>query len=299
MKREHTVKSFDKELQSLRDNIFAMGKMARSMLGEATRAALDRDEKSAATVIRNDNKVDHLENQTSLFAVRILALRQPMANDLRHIVTTVKIASDIERIADYATSIARRTRALRGFSPIEPEKQVQRMNTAVDAMLGEALESYHEADFERSLEIWDQDREIDAMYVSLFRELVTYMIEDPRCISLGIHLLFIAKNLERIGDHVTNIAESMYYLAHGKPLIRERPWGDEEAKALALGEFAHVDPPVDPQVGPQISPPVDPPVNQERKPRPTSGKSTPSSESGSSKSGSSKSGSSKSGSSES
>ncbi len=235
MKYGHTVKSFDKELQSLRDNIYTMGEMAGAMLGEAMVAALERDQKKSTHVIRRDSTVDDLENDTSMFAVRLLALRQPMANDLRQIVSAVKIASDIERIADYATSIARRAGSLDRTSPIAPEKHVRRMAKAVDMTLRDTLTAYRSGDFTRSLEIWDQDREIDAMYVSLFRELVTYMIEDPRCIGIGIHLLFMAKNLERIGDHVTNIAESMYYIAHGKPLVRERPWRDEE-----LGEFKQI-----------------------------------------------------------
>jgi phosphate transport system protein len=167
--------------------------------------------------------------------MRLLALRQPMARDLRQSIAALKIASDLERIGDYAANVAKRSIALNQTPPVRPVYAVPRMGRLCQAMIKDMLDAYVERDADKALAVWLRDEELDEMYTSLFRELLTYMIEDPRNITACTHLLFIAKNLERVGDHTTNIAETLYFLVHGVPLAQTRPKGDRTSLAVVRG----------------------------------------------------------------
>jgi len=233
MGSDHIIKSYDDELHRL-DNIIAeMGGMAESQLADAIDAVAKRDSDMASEVIENDVKVDELEHEVEALVVRLLALRQPMARDLRQIVAALKIATDLERIADYAANVAKRSIILNQSPPVKPVYALPRMGRLGQAMIKDILDSYVERDAEKALAVWLRDEEMDEMYTSLFRELLTYMIEDPRNITPCTHLLFMAKNLERIGDHTTNIAETLYFLVHGTPLQQVRPKRDRTSLATA------------------------------------------------------------------
>jgi phosphate transport system protein len=158
--------------------------------------------------------------------VRMLALRQPMAQDLREVVAAIKIASDIERIGDYAKNIAKRAIVLATHAPLKPVASIPRMSQLALQIIKDVLDAYIEKDAEGARAAWRRDEEVDEMYNSVFREMLTYMMEDPRNIGPCTHLLFIAKNIERIGDHATNVAEIVYFLVHGRSLDEERPKGD-------------------------------------------------------------------------
>lgn len=228
MASEHIVKSYDDELNHLNRAIVEMGGLAESQLAAAIRALVEHDDKLAAAVIENDDKVDELNFDVDQMAVRLLALRQPMAEDLRSIVAALKISSDLERIADYATNVAKRVISSEDYRYIRPASGIPRMAALVQPMIKDVLDAYVARNAERAIEVWNRDIEVDDMYMSLFREFLTYMMEDPRNISPCTHLLFMAKNIERIGDHVTNIAETIYFLVYGKRLREHRPTIEEE-----------------------------------------------------------------------
>jgi phosphate transport system protein len=226
MASEHIVKSYDQELQRL-DNIVAeMGGLTERQLALAMEALVKRDSDLAARVIESDAKVDEFEREIEGLVVRLLALRQPMARDLRQIVAALKISTDLERIGDYATNVAKRSIALDQIPPVKPVHALPRMGRLGAAMIKDVLDAYVQRDADKAIQVWLRDEELDEMYTSLFRELLTYMIEDPRNITAGTHLLFMAKNLERIGDHTTNIAETLYFLVNGVPMTQMRPKGD-------------------------------------------------------------------------
>ena len=226
MASEHIIKSYDEELQRLDNTITQMGGLAESQLGAAIEAVVKRDSDLAAEVIENDAKVDELEHEVESLVVRLLALRQPMARDLRQIVAALKTATDLERICDYAANVAKRSIVLNQTAPVKPVYALPRMGGLCQGMVKDMLDAYVERDADKALAVWLRDEELDEMYTSLFRELLTYMIEDARNITPCTHLLFMAKNLERIGDHTTNIAETLYFLVHGKPLAQIRPKRD-------------------------------------------------------------------------
>ncbi len=228
MASEHIVKSYDDELNHLNRAIVEMGGLAESQLAAAIRALVEHDDKLAAAVIENDDKVDELNFDVDQMAVRLLALRQPMAEDLRSIVAALKISRDLERIADYATNVAKRVISSEDYRYIRPASGIPRMAALVQPMIKDVLDAYVARNAERAIEVWNRDIEVDDMYMSLFREFLTYMMEDPRNISPCTHLLFMAKNIERIGDHVTNIAETIYFLVYGKRLREHRPTIEEE-----------------------------------------------------------------------
>ena len=233
MVSEHIIKSYDQELQRL-DNIIAeMGGMAESQLAAGIEAVAKRDSELAARVVKSDARVDELEREVESLVVRLLALRQPLARDLRQIVAGLKIASDLERIADYAANVAKRAIALNQTPAVKPVSGISRMGRLGSGMIKDVLDAFVERDAEKALAVWLRDEEMDDLYTSLFRELLTYMIEDPRNITACTHLLFMAKNLERIGDHATNIAETLYFLVHGTPLAQVRPKRDRTSLALA------------------------------------------------------------------
>ena len=223
MTSEHIVKSYDDELNRLNGTIVEMGGLAEAQLQSAIRALVERNSELAASVIEEDDKVDALNFDVDQFAIQLLALRQPMAEDLRCIVTSLKISSDLERIADYATNVAKRVIAMDEYRTVKLASGISRMADLVTPMIKNVLDAYVARDAERAIEVWNRDIEVDDMYLSLFRELLTYMMEDPRNITPCTHLLFMAKNIERIGDHVTNIAETVYFLVHGKRLREHRP----------------------------------------------------------------------------
>jgi phosphate transport system protein len=243
MVSEHIIKSYDQELQRL-DNIIAeMGGLAESQLSAAIDAVSKRDSELAARVVKGDSRVDNLERDVEGLVVRLLALRQPMARDLRQIIAALKIASDLERIADYAGNVAKRAIALNQTPPVRPAAGIPRMGRLGGIMIKDVLDAFVERDAEKALAVWLRDEEMDDLYTSLFRELLTYMIEDPRNITSCTHLLFMAKNLERIGDHTTNIAETLYFLVHGTPLAQVRPKRDRTS--LAYTPDATADDPED------------------------------------------------------
>ncbi len=233
MVSEHIIKNFDDELHRLDNTITQMGGLAESQLAAAIDAVIRRDADLASEVIEGDVRVDQLERDVEALVVRLLALRQPLARDLRQSIAALKIASDLERIGDYAANVAKRSIALTQSPPVKPVYAVPRMGRLGQAMIKDVLDAYVERDADKALMVWARDEELDEMYTSLFRELLTYMIEDPRNITACTHLLFMAKNIERIGDHATNIAETLYFMVHGTPLQMARPKRDRTTSAAA------------------------------------------------------------------
>jgi len=229
MPAEHIIKSYDEELDRLNKMIVEMGGLAESQLADAIEAVIKRDSELAARVIQDDDKVDQLERDLDNLAIRLLALRQPMARDLREIVAALKIAADIERICDYAANVAKRSIALAQSPPVQLVHALPRMAHLALLLVKDVIDAYVARDADKAMQVWNRDEELDAMYASVFREFLTYMMEDPRNIGACTHLLFMAKNIERIGDHATNIAENLYYLVHGTPLTEARPKGDRSS----------------------------------------------------------------------
>ncbi|HYM30529.1 MAG TPA: phosphate signaling complex protein PhoU [Candidatus Cybelea sp.] len=232
MATDHIVKSYDEELSRLSGTITQMGGLAETQLAMAIQAMVRRDSELAASIIERDAQVDQLERDVDNFVVRLLALRQPMATDLRMIVTALRIASDLERIADYAANVAKRAIALNQVPPVRPMHTVPRMGAVVQEMIKDVIDAYVARDVAKAMAVWNRDEEVDEMYNSLFRELLTYMMEDPRSITTCTHLLFIAKNIERIGDHTTNIAELIHYQVNGSTIKAIRPKGDKTSFAV-------------------------------------------------------------------
>ncbi len=235
MVAEHIIKSYDEELQRLDNTIAEMGGMAESQLTAAIDAVIKRDSDLAASVIEADTRVDELEQEVEALVVRLLALRQPMARDLRQIVAALKTSTDLERMCDYAANVAKRSIILNQSAPVKPVYALPRMGALCQTMVKDMLDAYVERDADKALAVWMRDEELDEMYTSLFRELLTYMIEDARNITPCTHLLFMAKNIERIGDHTTNIAETLYFFVHGKPLTQIRPKRDRTLNAESDG----------------------------------------------------------------
>ena len=220
--RNHTVSAFDNDLRELAGLITQMGGFAEQQVADAVSALRDRDFETAAKVIERYSQVDGLEETIDQHVVRLLAKRQPMAVDLRMITMALKISNDLERASDYAVSIAKRAQRLAEQPPLPPMPQVALMSQHCLGMLKEVLDSYIERDEAKATAVCERDHEVDTLYNSLFRELVTFMLEDPRTISRCIDYLFIAKNLERIGDHATNVAEKVLYMIHGFEINRPR-----------------------------------------------------------------------------
>lgn len=224
---DHTVKTFDALLGELSDAISSMGGLVETQVADAFTAIIRRDTALARSVIQRDHRADAAQKDIDRRATRLLALRQPMANDLREVISAFKIASELERIGDLAKSLSKRTLVLNEADPIGLTRLIERMGKIVQELLKQVLDAYAQRDVALALSVWRRDEELDAHYTSLFRELLTYMMEDPRTITPCAHLLFVAKNVERIGDHCTNIAETLHYLITGEEIGRERPRGDE------------------------------------------------------------------------
>jgi phosphate transport system protein len=229
---EHVVKSYDNELKRLRDMLTEMGGIVESQVAMAAEAIMNRDSAAATKVVEDDPKVDALEREIEQFVIRLLALRQPMAGDLRRIVAGLKITTDLERIGDYAANVAKRSIVLGQYTLPYSLAGLAHMAHMVQDQLKSIIDALGDSDIDKAVEVWRSDRVVDDIYNALFRELITYMMEDPRNITPCTHLLFIAKNLERIGDHATNIAEIVYYAVSGEVLPDTRPKGDTSAYAV-------------------------------------------------------------------
>lgn len=226
MAAEHTVKAYDEELDRMNNAVLEMGGIVEQQLAASIASLVRRDDALASRVITDDRRVDALESEIDQLAVRILALRQPVAVDLRVITASLKIASDLERMGDYAANVAKRSIAIHEIDPIRLTHAISRMAGIAQGMIKDVLDSFRDRDVERAMAVWRRDEDVDESYNSLFRELLTYMMEDPRRITPCAHLLFIAKNIERIGDHATNVAETVSYMVTGTPVEEERPKGD-------------------------------------------------------------------------
>ena len=223
---EHIVKAFTEQLESLANSVAQMGGLAEAQLANAIESIAKRDGKLAEAAIGSDERVDRIQQTIEEHALRLLALRQPMAVDLRATLAAIKIANELERIGDLAKNIGKRALVLNREPPIRLTQSLARMGRQSLAQLKMVLDAYSDRDAEAARNVWGHDEEIDELYNSLFRELLTYMMEDPRTIGLCTHLLFIAKNIERAGDHATNIAETVYHMVTGSFLRIDRPKAD-------------------------------------------------------------------------
>jgi phosphate transport system protein len=224
---DHTMKAFDSDLQELSRMVAEMGGLAEKQVADAVDALAKRDTGLAQRVTVADADIDNLQREIEEKAVLTIARRQPMAVDLREVVGALRLANDLERIGDLAKNIAKRVVALNGeFPPPKLIRGVEHMTDLVLEQLKMVLAAYARRDLGAALLVWRGDEEIDAVCNSVLRELLTYMMEDPRNITFCIHLLFCAKNIERMGDHATNIAESVHYMIEGKPITDQRPKGD-------------------------------------------------------------------------
>jgi phosphate transport system protein len=223
----HIVKAFDEELGELRKLIAQMGGLAEDQFGKSIEALSRSDKRLADLVIAADDKMDKIEKDIEERAITMIARRQPMAHDLRAIIVAIRISSDLERIGDLAKNIAKRTLAVDEPLPRSVNAGMNRMAELAMEQLTDVLDAYARLDVEKAQDVWTKDSRIDALYNSVFRELLTYMMEDARTISMCTHLLFGAKNIERIGDHATNIAENIFYLVTGDAPKGDRPKEDE------------------------------------------------------------------------
>jgi phosphate transport system protein len=225
---EHIVRSYEDELNTLTAECARMGGLTEAQVADGLEAVIKRDLALAEQVISRDERLDMLEADIERRSIKLIALRQPMANDLRRTVAAMKIAMNLERVGDLAKNIAKRTLVLSESEPMMPlSRSIERMGRLVAGRLKDVLDAYTSSDLDRAILVWSRDDEVDEHYNSLFRELLTYMMGDPRTITACAHLLFVAKNLERIGDHATNIAEIIHYEITGDETIAgDRPKTD-------------------------------------------------------------------------
>ena len=224
---DHTAKAFDTDLQEIMRKVAEMGGLAERQIGDATRALVERDTELAERVIATDPTIDAMQHEIEEKAILTIARRQPMAVDLREIVGAMRVCNDLERIGDHAKHVGKRVVALDGdFNPQKLIHGVEHMAALVAGQLKQVLDAYASRDLAAALAVWNGDEEVDNLCTSLFRELLTYMMEDPRNITFCMHLMFCAKDFERIGDHATNIAETVYYMIEGRPIADQRPKGD-------------------------------------------------------------------------
>ena len=234
---DHTTKAFDVDLQELTRMVAEMGGLAEKQVADAVDALARRDTERAQRTVAADPDIDALQAEVEEKAVLTIARRQPMAVDLREIVGALRVSNDLERIGDLAKNIGKRVMALDGeFHPPKLIRGVEHMTALVLSQLKQVLDAYAGHDLASALAVWKGDEEVDAMCTSLFRELLTYMMEDPRNITFCIHLMFCAKNIERMGDHATNIAETVYYMIEGHALADQRPKGDTTTFAMLDAE---------------------------------------------------------------
>jgi phosphate transport system protein len=224
---EHIVKSYEDELNSLAAECVRMGGLTEAQVADAVQGVVKRNQELASSVVVRDDKLDEAERDIERKTIRLIALRQPVADDLRRAVAAMKVAGNLERCGDLAKNIAKRTLVIIESDPLTPlTRSIERMGKLVLGRLSSVLDAYSRSDLERALAVWSQDDEVDEHYNSLFRELLTYMMGDPRTITACAHMLFVAKNLERIGDHATNIAEIVHYEITGAEMTGGRPKTD-------------------------------------------------------------------------
>ena len=223
---DHIVKAYDNDLAALKSMLSEMGGMAEDQLSKSIDALIRRDTKLADSVVKADELLDQMEAAIEEKAVLIVAKRQPMAKDLRNVMVAIRIAADIERIGDLAKNVAKRAHAIDSPIPRRLATGLERMGQLAQTQLKLVLDAFAADDAARAMDVWRHDEDIDALYNSIFRELLTYMMEDPRMIGACTHLLFATKNIERIGDHATNIAENIYYQVNGELLKELRPKND-------------------------------------------------------------------------
>src|SRR3954467_15876277 len=236
---EHIVKSFSEQLELLANGVAQMGGLAEAQFANAIEAVAQRDTKLAETAIGSDERVDRIQQNVEEQALKLLALRQPMAIDLRTTLAALKIANELERIGDLAKNIGKRALVLNREPPIKLAQSLACMGRQALAQLKAVLDAYSSRNAEAAKAVWRQDEEIDELYNSLFRELLIYMMEDPRTIGLCTHLLFIAKNIERAGDHATNIAEVVYHMVRAGHLANNRPKADTTSETAVPFEAQH------------------------------------------------------------
>jgi len=231
---QHIVHSYDTELEQIDRHILAMGGMVEAALKGAVEALAERDRELAERVIEADPKIDEHERQVDELATRIIALRQPMAEDLRRVKTALKVASNLERMGDLAANIAKRSLAIESEAQVPQRSALKRLGNAVYGMATDVLNAYRDEDSDLAQRVWRQDEAIDEMYNSVFLAILADMIADPKVIAAGTHVHFVAKNIERIGDHATNIAEMVTYMILGRLPERERPKGSAVPSAEDL-----------------------------------------------------------------
>jgi len=232
---DHTTKAFDTDLQEITRKVAEMGGLAERQIADAIRSLMDRNMDLAERVIATDPTIDAMQHEIEDKAILTIARRQPMAVDLREIVGAMRVSNDLERIGDHAKHIGKRVVALDlDLHPQKLIRGVEHMASLVSALLKQVLDAYASRDLATALAVWNGDEEVDALCTALFRELLTYMMEDPRNITFCMHLMFCAKDIERIGDHATNIAETVYYMIEGRPITDQRPKGDTTSFGAAV-----------------------------------------------------------------
>jgi len=232
---KHIVRSYDEELGSVIDKILRMGHLGQNQLARSISALIARDTAAAEEIIARDREIDTLEDELDDLVVEVLARRQPVAEDLRLVISTRTMGTAFERVGDYAANIAKRTLMLSGIRIGIPLRPLEHLARLVNERLETVIRAFEQRDSEAALDVWWRDSEVDELYTSLFREFLTYMMEDTRNIAGCTHLLFIAKNLERCGDHATNIAEMVYFLVEGKRISAERPKRDRSVAVTPTG----------------------------------------------------------------
>jgi len=232
---DHTAKAFDTDLQEITRKVAEMGGMVEQQITDAVQALVGRDLEMGERVIAMDPQIDNMQREIEEKAILTIARRQPMAVDLREVVGAMRVCNDLERIGDHAKHLGKRVVALDGdFYPQKLIRGVEHMAELVSEQLKQVLDSYASRDLTAALAVWKGDEEVDSMCTSLFRELFTYMMEDPRNITFCMHLMFCAKDIERMGDHATNIAETVYYMIEGRQITDQRPKGDPTNFGAAL-----------------------------------------------------------------
>ena len=236
MENAHIVKSFDEELDQIENTILEMGGLVEIQITESIIALCNRDQELAKKVRLGDKAVDQLEIKVNDITLRTLALRHPLAADLRSVVCALKVSSNLERIGDYAKNISKRTQVLVDISSVgTAERTIKRMGEMVQKMVADVLNCYIRKDLAMADEIRLRDEDVDYMHNTLFRELLTYMMENPSNITLCMHFLFIARNLERMGDHATAIAEQVHYVVTGAVPEEDRPKADKTSQMVIEG----------------------------------------------------------------
>jgi phosphate transport system protein len=216
MAKDHIVRSYDQELDLLQSKLLEMGRFAEEQLRKALEALVSRDSSLAVNVISNDSKVNKLQSEVDRLTVRMLAMRQPMALDLRHIISALRIGVELERVADYAANIGKSVIDLNDVSLEEPVEQIIRMAELTQKMLNEVMHAYRKANVSQAIAVWKQDEEVNKIYANLLSQLRLYMKEDANNINTYTSLIFVSRSCERIGDHIKNIAECVYYIEKGQ-----------------------------------------------------------------------------------